>query len=494
MTTTQTPKIKKTEKKIKALLVANAKTDLGFARAAKLPNLGLCSIAAHTDKNICDVKVLDLVVIGKKNHSYLKKWLIENSPDVVGFSCMTFQYQEVLALAKITKSVNKNIITIIGGYHATVAGNEILNDENSTNCIDYIMKREGEMAFNAFVTALYNKKDYADVPNLSYKENGEIINTKSNAVILIDELKVADRSARVVKKGFYLFGNRAEVIETSRGCSFNCDFCSIRQMYGKSYRKFSIDRVIRDLQNAKDHGAKAIFIVDDNITLDGNRYKELCQAIIDADLNTLKFFIQASIKGLRQTPGLIELMTKAGVNWIFLGIENISDQNLAFLDKSDQFKSAEVYEVVTDLRKNKILTIGGFIIGNPDDTEETLWENFRFARKLKIDVALFFILTPFPKTEIREKLFKQELITNPFGYTDYTCFKANVKTNHLSSERLYELREEMGYKYPMNGSTVLRMSKEFAKHPMYYIVNLGFDQLINEPGEIFGYMKGLIKS
>lgn len=477
-------------RKVKVLLVASPKTDLGFGRSVSLPNIGLYSIAANLDHTICDVNVLDLVVAGRNPRKYLQNVLVKHRPDVVGFSCMTFQYNDTLELTRITKLVDNTIKVVLGGYHATVASDMILNNDNDMQYIDFLIRTEGEVALNEFIRALYNGNDFKKVPNLSYRKNGSILNNPTHTLLDLDEIKLPDRSVGLIKNGFYMFGNPVAAIETSRGCTSNCDFCSIQIMYGKNYRKYKIERVINDIKDGRKHGARAIFIGDDNITLHGKRYKELCEAIIDTELNNMHYFIQASIKGLYHTPGLIDSMKKSGVKWIFIGIENISDDNLKFLDKNDQFKRSDVMEVVTELRRNNILVIGGFIIGNPDDTEESIKANYEYAKKLRLDIAIFFILTPFPKTEIRDKLIKQGLITNLDDFTEYTCFKANVKTKHLSSKQLYKLREEMGYRYPINSGSVWRLAKEFTANPIYYTVRLGLGQLVKNPIDVLQYLKG----
>lgn len=477
-------------RKVKALLVSSPKTDLGFSRSVNLPNVGLYSIAANLDHTICDVNVLDLAAAGRNPRKYLQNVLVKHRPDVVGFSCMTFQYNDTLELARITKLVDNTIKVIIGGYHATVASDMILNNDNDMQYIDFLIRNEGEVALNEFIKALYNGTDFKKVPNLSYRNNGSIINNPTHAPLNLDKIRPPDRSAGLIKKGFHLFGHPVAAIETSRGCTSNCDFCSIRIMYGRNYREYKIERVINDIGECQKHGAKVIFIGDDNITLHGKRYKELCEAIIDTKLHTMHYFIQASIKGLHHTPGLIDSMTKSGVKWTFVGIENMSDDNLKFLDKSDQFNKSEVLDVVTELRRNNILVVGGFIIGNPDDTEESIKANYEYAKKLRLDVAVFFVLTPFPKTEIRNKLMKQGLITNPDIFSEYTCFKANVKTKHLSSEQLYKLREEMGYRYPIESGSIWRLAKKVIANPMYYSLRLGLGQLLNNPIDVFKYLKG----
>ena len=89
-------------------------------------------------------------------------------------------------------------------------------------------------------------------------------------------------------EGYTLLGRRVDVIETSRGCTFDCSFCSIIEMRGRNFHTYSFERVLADIHDARDRGARSLFIVDDNITLNVRRFEALCRAIIDARLNDLE--------------------------------------------------------------------------------------------------------------------------------------------------------------------------------------------------------------
>ena len=84
--------------------------------------------------------------------------------------------------------------------------------------------------------------------------------------------------------GYTLLGRQVDVVETSRGCTYDCSFCSIIEMRGRNFHPYPIERVLADIADARGHGARAIFLVDDNITLDVRRFEALCEAIIDSGL------------------------------------------------------------------------------------------------------------------------------------------------------------------------------------------------------------------
>ncbi len=347
---------------------------------------------------------------------------------------------------------------------------------------------EGEVPFNELMKSLVNGQDFTTVPGLMYLKDGKIQQNPRTVLLPPEEIKLPKRSARIFNKGFHIMGQPADVIETSRGCVYDCNFCSIRNMYGKSFRKFSIERILADLEDAKRYGAKSIFITDDNITLDGKRYLKLCEEIVKAKLN-LTFAVQASVRGFKKTPGLAKAMAEAGTKFVFLGIENASDNALEFMQKSNQLTSQDTVEVVDELKRNGILVVGGFILGYPEDTEETLYENYRFAKKIGVDILLFNILTPHLKTELREELLSEGLITNIDDYTKYNHFASNVKTRHLSSEELYKIRNKLDAKYPLESGSIFRLFKAYP----WYFTKLMFWMLKKEPQNWINFATGLMR-
>jgi anaerobic magnesium-protoporphyrin IX monomethyl ester cyclase len=471
---------------MKVLLAGSSHTIWGFDTGIRLPNLGLASLAGNVDRDVAEVRIADLVASARNPHTYLKRLISKFQPDVVGLSSMVFQYDNILEFAREIKLLNPHIKIVLGGYLPTVNYREILHSADM-KYFDFLIRGEGELAFNRLLKALKYKQNLDQVPNLSYRTNGTIIHNPLTRLADLNTIDLPDRDARILKRGFYIAGLKADVIETSRGCVFACKYCSIHQMYGKSFRKYSIERVIRDIRAAQKQDVQSLFIVDDNITLDGKRYRDLCQAITGEGLDKIVYSVQADIRGIKQTPGLAEAMAKAGTKWVFLGIENESAEALRFMNKDSPYNRGDVFAVVRELKEYGIFVIGGFILGHPEDSEETIWANFEYARELGVDIAYFFLLTPYPGTAIREELIKAGMVTNLHDYSRYTGFDACVKTNYLSTERLNQLRDEIGYRwYPSNSGAVKRMIKYI---PKSFILKLVAGQMIKAPGEVKEYLK-----
>jgi radical SAM superfamily enzyme YgiQ (UPF0313 family) len=460
---------------------------MGFNRLTKIPSLNLASLAANVDKGLCEIKIADLVVKDKDPKKALLEVLEDFKPDLAGFTAMSFQYRTALELIKLTRKFSPNIITVIGGYHVTADKENILAGDDM-KFIDFLIDGEGEVPFNNLIKALSNGQDFDQVKGLGFLKNDQpVINARPD-LLPPEKINIPDRSARLFKKGFHMLGKPGDVIETSRGCVYDCNFCSIRNMYGKTFRKFSIERIMTDLEDARRHGAQSIFIADDNITLDGKRYLELCDEIVKSKLK-MTFGVQASVRGIKNTPGLPEAMARAGTKFVFLGIENVSDSALTFMHKSNQLKSSDTEWVVKALKKNKILVVGGFIFGHPDDTRETLLENFNHAKKIGVDIQLFNILTPHLKTELRDELIKEGLVTNMDDYSKYNHYASNVKTRHLSSEELYKIRNVLDARFPVESGAIFRL---FRAYPMFF-TGLMFKMLKKEPQNWINFTTGFLR-
>ena len=114
-------------------------------------------------------------------------------------------------------------------------------------------------------------------------------------------------------------------METSRGCTFDCSFCSIIEMRGRNFHPYPIDRVLADIADARRHGAEAIFLVDDNITLDVERFAGLCEAIIDAGFNDV-INIGAGLALALDPSDDVILALGADASSTFIGPGNILDE------------------------------------------------------------------------------------------------------------------------------------------------------------------------
>jgi radical SAM superfamily enzyme YgiQ (UPF0313 family) len=418
--------------------------------AFHLPNLGIASLGANIDPGH-EVYLVDLIRQRQGLKKHLLRRLTAIRPDLVGLSTMTWQYPTCVRIIRLIKRVLPEVRIAIGGYHATLMAEEIASSDDAQN-IDFMIRGEGEEAFRRLVNALSGEDRLADIPSLSYRNGDTFVHNSKGELLDLSRLKLPIRDGRRLTWGYHIMNRHAEVMETSRGCTRNCNFCSIRHMYGRAFRPFPIERILADIDdiyyNCK---ARWIFVSDDNLVLDSDRVMRLCDAIIARGYRNLYFVVQADCVTISRNEKMVAKMAEAGFRSMFLGMENASKKNLVAAKKGDILDASR--KAVDFCHKYGIMIVGGMIFGFPDDGEEEIIENYRFLKSIGADTAYCQILTPYPKTGIRQQLLSQGLVTNPDDYSRYNGMWANVRTHKLSSDELqylfwYHNENIMGWWHP----------------------------------------------
>ncbi len=404
--------------------------------AFHMPNLGLASIAANVDENH-EVFIIDLIRKRRRIRRYLTSRLLKIQPDLIGLSAMTWQYATCVKLIKLVKTLLPATKVVVGGYHATLMYEEIADGPES-RWIDFLVRGEGETAFKRLVRALEGRDRLEAIPSLSHKKDGRFFHNPKGELLDLGPLKLPIRDNRRLTWGYHIMNRKAEVLETSRGCTRNCNFCSIRHMYGRSFRPFPVERILADVDDIYfRRKARWIFLSDDNFVLDPKRVTDLCDAIIARRYRDLHFVVQADCVTMAGNEQMVRKMAMAGFKSVFLGMENASKKNLKAAGKGDILDASR--KAVNLCHKYGIMVVGGMIFGFPDDGETEIIENYRFLKSTKVDSAYCQILTPYPKTEIRRQLLDAGLVTNALDYSRYNGMWANVKTRKLDSETLQYL-------------------------------------------------------
>ena len=403
-------------------------------REYEAPSLSISSLAGNLDRRH-EVWLADLSVRAWSVRSSVRACLRKYKPDIVGLSGMIFQYFTARRIARLVKAESPGTLVVLGGYHATTMCRE-LAESPEAEYLDFIWRGEADHGFGELLDALEGRRAIESVAGLSYKRDGVFVHNGERPLEDLSTIALPDRDRRIYGHFHYYF-NKTDVLETSRGCLMRCNFCSMNQMYGTTFRRYSIDRVLDDVRDiAKPRGKRRTghaLILDDNITLDPGRFMDICDGI--ASLKTgLQFVVQASCAGIAKDPALPRKMVDAGVTMVFLGIENMSEENLRRMKKGDILSVTET--AVRRLRDVGIIVTGGLITGFPDDDVAAIRRNYEYFRDLGINTVLDQIITPYPGTEMRRELLDAGLVTNKYDYKWYTGYWPQVRTRHLTSKQL----------------------------------------------------------
>ena len=414
--------------------------------AMRMPNGALASIAGNVDSHH-RVAIADLILVQRAVRQTIERLMREFDPDVVGLSVMTFQRRTALRITRLIRSIKPDVRVVAGGYDPSLAPEAY---EAPSAGIDFLVRGEGDLTFRELLRSLEGSRPTPvdRIAGLSWHDGSRFRHVPARKVSRLEDGAIAlpNRSARVLS-GYTFLGRPIDIVETSRGCTYDCSFCSIIEMRGRNFHTFAFDRVLADIADARGRGARAIFIVDDNITLNVARFEALCHAIIRAGLNDMHYLVQgmtSSIANHGET--LAPLMRTAGFRYVFLGIENVLDRDLAFLKAAAKNAKREAgrqtgnatVRAIELLHRSGIYVVGGLIVGNPDDTRESIEINLKFASR-HIDWPYIQHPTPYPGTPMTADFRHRGLIVND-QVDEYDGTTAVVRSEHLTADEIEFMR------------------------------------------------------
>ena len=354
------------------------------------------------------------------------------SCDLVAISTITSTAPQAYRIADYFH--RQNLKVIMGGPHVTFLPEEALAHA------DYCVLGEGEETLPELVAALNLKGPVAQIPNLAYWENGKPIYTARKPFLApLDSLPFPDFSLLNYGRGgvrHSLIFKKIIPIQTSRGCPYDCTFCSVTGMFGKHYRFRSKESILAELARYN-HREHKIFFYDDNFAANRRRTKELLEAMLARGLQfTWSTQVRAEIA---KDPELLKLMYQAGCRVVFIGFESINPDTLKEMKKSQT--AEDIRYAVRTIQQAGIHVHGMFVFGFDTDTPTSIRETVRFAIKERIDTAQFMILTPLPGSEF----FKQMRNEGRIISSDWSRFDAQhvtFKPKRLSVLQLQLLQIE----------------------------------------------------
>jgi radical SAM superfamily enzyme YgiQ (UPF0313 family) len=360
--------------------------------------------------------------------------------DLVGISTITSTAPRAYAIADRVRAMG--IPVLMGGPHVTYLTEEALEHA------DFVVRGEGETALAAFIEAREKGAGFADVPNLSYKdEYGTIVhNPMAPRAADLDRIPFPDFSLlRPGAKGLKYMSSIP--VLTSRGCPFDCSFCSVTGMFGRKYRFRSTENIIEELRLYS--GRKTmIFFYDDNFAADPRRTRELCEAIIREKLRiTWTTQVRADVT---RDPELVGLMKKSGCHTVYIGFESVNPDALE--DMKKQQTVAEIANAVKVFRRHRIHIHGMFVLGFDQDDWRSVRKTVRFAKRARLTSTQFLILTPLPGSAFYDQISAEDRIR----FHDWALYDAHhavfqparfslpdlQKAQSFAHRKFYSLKQE----------------------------------------------------
>ncbi len=398
--------------------------------AFKFPSLSLAALAAVTppewEVELCDenIELLNLAT----------------DADLVAITAMTPQAPRAYQIADSFRAIGKRVA--MGGFHASNMPAE------AQAHADAVVVGEGELVW----------------PELLSDLNAGCLKPLYRSETLLDmtAIPVARRHLFAGKK--YLFTN---TLQTTRGCPFDCEFCSVTAFYGRKYRKRSVEGIIAELEELRKANSFAFF-VDDNLVADRTYAMSLF-----AEMKGLgfKWLSHAPIDFARD-PEFIRAAGEAGCFGMFVGFESLNQESLTAMGKVTNTARSYLDDAKV-FRDNGIGVLGSFVLGYDGDTPDVFQGLLRFCEEARVEAAIFPILTPYPGTEVRRRLETEGRILSN-SWEDYDMEHVTFQPKGMSVAELQAGYDWLNRSFYSFGSMYRRIFKMHRSLQVFAPMNIGF--------------------
>lgn len=338
-----------------------------FDKSMHLPLTGLLYLGTILHNNGYEVTILNENLLGITIDPF------EIHADVYCITSLTVSANRAKMLAGQFKRIYPHARVIVGGIHASLV------QEDFIDVADHIVIGEAEEIIVDVVAGKYTEKIISGTP--------------------VDDLDTLPLVNYSLLKGH----EKISIIPimTSRGCPFDCNFCTVTKIFGKGFRMQSTEKIISEVRNALSFfRTRYIFFYDDNFTANRKRIAEVCDTLIE---QKIRITWDAQVRSdLAKSPDLLKKMAKAGCGRVYVGFESINDQALEAMNKSQT--KLDIEKAISTFHSFGIKIHGMFMFGEDNDTLDNIEDTVQFALKHEIDTVQFMILTPFPGTQIYQKI------------------------------------------------------------------------------------------
>lgn len=383
------------------------------------PPLGIAYLASTLEKNGFNVKAIDMF-----DYSWdkVRQTLEGERPDAIGVTCLTEQRASPRELARLSKTINKDCVVIMGGIHSTIMYEQILDHWP----VDIVVLGEGEETIKELMTCLESKKVLGDVHGIAYKCQGKIVRTSSRLLIEnLDDIpfpayKYFDfdkyTGYEILKgkwNGKSLQDLRFAPIVSTRGCVGSCQFCSTPSFWQR-WRVRSAKNVVDEMELlSKNFGCGFFNFADDIFTVNKNRVIDLCKEIINRKLDVV-WDCETRVNFIWED--MLDWMIRAGCYCISFGVESASETVLkAIKKKTTPEQIAHAFKLTKQVgMKTKML----LMIGNPGENDKTVDDTVRMIEGVRPDFVSVSEAMVFPGTELYELAKQKSVVRDDYWLTD----------------------------------------------------------------------------
>ncbi|MEJ2683059.1 MAG: radical SAM protein [Candidatus Sulfobium sp.] len=349
-------------------------------------------------------------------------WSFIMNSDLVCISTITSTALRAYETGDILKA--KGIPVIMGGAHPS-----FLPDETLAHC-DYVVRGEGDMTLFELLSHLEKgKPELSSINGLSYRDKSGAIRHTPQRPLLEDLDSLPDPDFSLVHKWK---PSNTYPVATSRGCPFNCNFCSVVNMFGRKCRFRSVEATVGHMKHVASISRATKFFVDDNFAADKARTKEILRGMIAERIKT-KWSAQVRTDVARDDE-LLKLMADSGCVNTFIGFESINSDTLKAYNKKQDLD--DIVKCIRKVKDHGIRIHGMFVLGADTDDVDTIRKTADFASRHGINTVQFMVLTPLPGTAFyKEMKTSGRLLHN--DWSKYDMLHIVFRPENISPDTLY---------------------------------------------------------
>ncbi len=337
-----------------------------------------------------EVEILDMKVENKWQEK-----VEEFSPEVVGISGTVIHSRRMLEILRKVKELNPNTFTIVGGAHAT-----LMPEDFNRSYVDAIVPGHRVLSFKQLIENLERRKSLEEIEGLALPQAGRLRFTPvGNQITDLDHLPLPrrDLTEKHRKRYFHLLWRPTALIVTSVGCTHRCNFCPCPVLTHGRFLRRSPELVLQELLNIKE---EYIYAGDDDFLFDYEHALRIYRLIRNAGIRK-QYYILSRVDSINRHPDIVEKWAEIGLKKVFLGLESFRDEELESMNKKCSVeKNNQAIEI---LHRNKIDPLGAFVI-QPYYRKEDFDALLEYMDKMKIYYHEFTVLTPFPGTELYDRV------------------------------------------------------------------------------------------
>lgn len=304
--------------------------------------------------------------------------VVEAKPDVFGMNCSTHTFLTAIDVLRRVRESQPEMRLVLGGFHATFAAEQIVR---GYPFLDYLVKGEAEQSFPDLLDRINAGRSASDVAGVSYMEDGRYVDNPAAVTEDLDGLPLPARDLVAhIEYGYHhqnirLTFGKFTTLCSSRGCPFQCTYCSCAAFTKRRWRPRSAASVVDELETLQSEGYASATFVDDNFTLKRSRVVEICDLIRERKIH-MRLFCEGRVDNA--PPSLLKTMKRAGFDVIYFGVESASQPVLDYYRKG--ITPSESAQAIADAKATGMLVVASFIVGAPVETEEDFQRTVDFIR------------------------------------------------------------------------------------------------------------------